>query len=91
MSQAKKPTVQSIHLDESNLPINTSPSSETIREISALTDILRDELIMNMGVQKMVVCAMTKEGPVILHQDPITGIISQLPISKNCSIQSVLS
>ena len=50
MSQAKKNTVQTIHLNESNLPNITDASAETMREISALTDILRDELMMNMGV-----------------------------------------
>ena len=66
-------------------------NSENIREIGALTEILRDELMTSLGVHRMVLLTMTKEGPMVIRQDPRTGNIYQLPISLQSSIRSLLS
>lgn len=71
--------------------LRKAANSESIREIGALTEILRDELMTSLGVNRMVVLTMTKEGPMVIRQDPKTGNIYQLPISLKSSIRSLLS
>ncbi|MHA1861688.1 MAG: hypothetical protein ACTSVM_05285 [Candidatus Ranarchaeia archaeon] len=68
-----------------------SMSAESLREIGALTEILRDELMSSLGVRRMVVLTMTKEGPMVIRHDPYTGNIYQSPISLQSSIRSLLS
>ena len=77
--------------DKKLLKIKNTANSESIREIGALTEILRDELMTSLGVNRMVVLTMTKEGPMVIRQDPRTGNIYQLPISLKSSIRSLLS